>query len=182
MQLYKESSLTKSNLGRLIAAQRYWNNGWYHREAVFSLWAEELVAMPDMTMLAVFLQNHRFGAKEVEHLASLGLAEHFLNALQRMSPGLTLYAAAPNAVLTARQPMIVVKASYIEAQVRSIPILYFMQSATGLPLCYECIAAQDESGNWHADSTNLPSILNFEESDWLQPIFIGGKYAADLRS
>ncbi|MBK7873435.1 MAG: hypothetical protein IPJ74_23620 [Saprospiraceae bacterium] len=175
MQLYKENLLVKTNLGRLMAAQHYWDKGWYHRQAIFYLSTDQALSMPDIAPLAAFLRTHHFTAAEVEYLASLGLAERFLNALQRLKPGLTLYAAKREALVLPTQPMLMLKSAYVEAQVSSIPILYFLQATISIPLYYECIAEESEQGNWQSTHLNPASILNFEEMDNMQAVFIDGK-------
>ncbi len=176
MQLYKEKALVQANLGRLIAAQSYWDKGWYHQQAIFHLFvADKPVSMPDVGALTAFLKTHRFSAAEVEYLASQGLAERFLNALQRKRLGITMYVSPKNKLLSPKRPLLILKSSYIEAQVCSLPILYFLQPLVSVHLSYDCIAEQDEQGNWRTAHANPASILNFEQQEDVLPFFIDGK-------
>ncbi|MDX1943492.1 MAG: hypothetical protein SFU99_23195 [Saprospiraceae bacterium] len=179
VQLYKESPYVKTNLGRLMAAQYYWDKGCYQEQAVFHLFANQAIIMPDVAPLAIFLKTHHFTAFEVEYLASLGLAERFLNALQRMKPGLTFYAMPKDAFVLATQPILILKATYVEAQVCSIPIFHFLEASISTSLLYECIDQKLEQGNWQTAHLNPGSILNFEETDRMQAVFISGKFALE---
>lgn len=175
MQLYRESPLLRPNFGRLMAAQRYWDAGWQQRQAIFELTASSTVAMPDLADLLAFLQVHRFGAREVEYLANLGLSERFLNALQRMPTRIDLYAAASGTLLAPGRPLLRVQAAWIEAQVRSIPILHFLPALPEVQWHYECIAEQDEAGIWQPEHLNPAAIVNFGIPEPLQLVMQAGQ-------